>query len=162
MIFDAEKLLSKTVKVAPMNMSSVDAVFEPRQFDGLCSIALGLAGRRLAVTTVQYWDGAERPSLNRLLVFDTAAGRWMWESKIDFGWKLGFDMTTAVFSADGSMLAVAGPKKLVLFDVETARQIRTFEEHKGSIDEFFFTRDGRRLIVANQDGTNMVWDSSND
>lgn len=47
-----------------------------------------------------------------------------------------------------------------IHEVRTGRELRRLEGHRGSINDAIFTRDGRTLISASEDGTAMVWDVS--
>jgi WD40 repeat protein len=63
------------------------------------------------------------------------------------------------FSPDGGTLATASYDKLIkLWDVATAKEIRTLKEHIDSIYAIAFTPDGKRLVSGAADRSVKVWD----
>jgi RNA polymerase sigma factor (sigma-70 family) len=63
------------------------------------------------------------------------------------------------FSSDGRLLATAGRKEVVIWDVMTGLAVRRFRDgqnmHKYAIA---FHANGRRLITGHEDGTAIIWD----
>src|SRR5262249_8988798 len=73
------------------------------------------------------------------------------------------DVSSAVFSPDGRTLASASSSspKLLLWEVATGKQVRTFESRPGMGAFLAFTPDGTRLIGAHrEDGTVHVWETA--
>jgi len=65
------------------------------------------------------------------------------------------------FSPDGSTVASASYDKLVkLWDVATAKQIKSLKEHSDAVYALAYMPDGKRLVSAAGDRTLKVWDVS--
>ncbi len=107
-------------------------------------------------STLRVWDLAER----RLIA--TIPGRER-------------SLCGVALSPDGRLLASFRPEQagirsvqdpdpqdpvIRIHEVKTGRELRRLEGHRGSINDAIFTRDGRTLISASEDGTAMVWDVS--
>lgn len=65
----------------------------------------------------------------------------------------------AELSPDGRRLATAGyDRQILLWDVETGKQIRSLTGHNGAILGLAFSPDGKLLISGSADETVKVWD----
>jgi WD40 repeat protein len=127
--------------------------------DDFLGCAIGPGGRRLALAGQRYVDG--RNPAGRVLVFDTAAKRLLWEANPAGPGGVGrFHPVVAAFSPDGSLLAVGGRRGVVLLDAETGKEARRLDGHVGHVQYLRFTPDGNRLIAADGDGTTWVWDAA--
>jgi WD40 repeat protein len=63
------------------------------------------------------------------------------------------------FSPDGSVLLAGDNDGAVrFFDPRSGRLLLRLEGHRGPVDAFAFSPDGRRLATLSQDGTALVWD----
>ncbi|MBX9623503.1 MAG: hypothetical protein K2X82_06790 [Gemmataceae bacterium] len=127
-------------------------------FDDVSGYALGPGGRQLALVGTR--SGPDHPVAARVLAFDTAGKKLVWEANPTDGplFSTGSG-TPAAFSPDGSLLAVGGRKVIVLFDAETGKEVRRFTGHLGDVGTLRFTPDGTRLVSADYDGTAWVWDT---
>jgi WD40 repeat protein/serine/threonine protein kinase len=100
-------------------------------------------GKRLASacinTTVKVWDAQTGNELH--ILRPTGGGMW------------GF----AAFSPDGKRLAYASAGRITVWDVETGRELLTFDNHRGY--DVVFSPDGKRLASACFDKTVKVWDA---
>lgn len=68
------------------------------------------------------------------------------------------------FSPDGKhFVSVSSDKKIVVFDSETGKEVKTIadgkgkDQHKGTIYEVSFSPDGSRFVTASADKTCKVW-----
>ena len=58
------------------------------------------------------------------------------------------------FSYDGKLIASPGPNKsVIIWEVESGKQLTNLSGHSGQAREFSFSRDSTRLIVASGEGT---------
>jgi hypothetical protein len=62
-----------------------------------------------------------------------------------------------LFSPDGRLLASTDGETVHLWEVATAREVRTFRGHRGGIESIAFSGDGRRLASSGNDCTTLVW-----
>ena len=63
------------------------------------------------------------------------------------------------FSPDGAQLATAGYDRLIkLWDVATAKEIRTLRDHIDAIYALEFTPDGKRIVTGAADRSVKIWD----
>ena len=81
----------------------------PEPQDSVRGSALGPGGRRFAVTATRYWDGDDGPPQDRVVVFDAAGKKRLWEAAPEAGRWFGYSRPAAAFSPDGSTLAVGPP-----------------------------------------------------
>ena len=77
----------------------------------------------------------------------------------------GGQVNAIAFSPDGKhVLSGAWDRSIVLWDVKTARRVRTFEGHKGptpiqgAVWSVAFSPDGKRIISGSTDLTMILWD----
>ncbi len=129
--------------------------------DDIRALAVGPEGKRFAVAGRRQWYDGDKPPTDRVLVFDTAGKKLLWEVTTEAGkWIDPSNYHAAAFSPDGTVLAVGGKRTLLLFDAATGKQLRKFDGHNGRVDYVQFTRDGKRLLSADGDGTVWVWDAA--
>jgi RNA polymerase sigma factor (sigma-70 family) len=73
------------------------------------------------------------------------------------------DVKAVAFSPDGRYLAIAKAgtspdiRDIRLVEVASSQDVQSFESGAGSVCALTFTRDGRRLISAHDDGQALVW-----
>ena len=66
-------------------------------------------------------------------------------------------MNVVAFSPDGRMLATAGPKGVMLWNLrENGRFERLIEAGPDTVD-LSFSPDGMRLVTAGADGVGRIW-----
>jgi WD40 repeat protein len=64
--------------------------------------------------------------------------------------------------ADGTMLDLAGFDNVIrLFDLETGKELRNFDQHQGAITCLAFSADGRYLLSGSYDSTVRLWRVAN-
>jgi WD40 repeat protein len=106
----------------------VSAEASPRAF------AFSPDGKLLAEPS-SLWEAASGQELRRLEVLDRR--------------------NTAIavaFSPKGDVLATLGPVTLRLWDVDTGKLLRTFDDFEGSFTALAFSADGRTLALGGEDG----------
>ena len=67
---------------------------------------------------------------------------------------------SAIFSPDGRYIVTSGYGAASLWDIQSAREIRTFQGHSDMIRSVGFSRDGKYLATGSEDKTVKVWDVS--
>lgn len=88
----------------------------------------------------------------RLRVFDAHTGNERWRGT--YG-------SPVAWSPDGGTIACCGPVRpaaIVLLDAATGAVRHQFDQPESSVMCLAFSRDGRRLVSGNMDGTAIVWD----
>ncbi|KAJ3233678.1 Transducin beta-like protein 2 [Chytriomyces hyalinus] len=66
---------------------------------------------------------------------------------------------TVQFNATGTRIVSAGvDKRIVVWNVKTAKTEKILEGHKGQVFQAEFSRDGERILSASDDGRVIVWD----
>jgi len=151
MAFDGKEVLPEHLKLSSFG-SGVGAVRGP--FDHVAAYAIGPGGKTFAVAAVHGWGDGKRPPQDRILVIDTAGKKLLWEANPVC------DPKAVAFSPDGAVLAVGGRRVVVMLDAATGKQLRQFEGLVGDVGTLRFTRDGKRLLAADADGTVWVWDAT--
>jgi WD40 repeat protein len=78
--------------------------------------------------------------------------------------------SAAVFGKDSTQLLVGyeqpigtfqGRTATVLWDVDSAKPVRTFEAHASPIASLTLSRDGQRIFVSYEDSAMVLWDAQN-
>ncbi|KAF3484280.1 uncharacterized protein GIQ15_03604 [Arthroderma uncinatum] len=70
-------------------------------------------------------------------------------------------INSVAFSPDGSQLASGSGLTIKLWDLETGRCTRTFDEHHGdAVNSITFSRDGSKLASASYDTSVLLWDAA--
>jgi WD40 repeat protein len=68
-------------------------------------------------------------------------------------------VTTAAFSCDGRLLAVAdGERTVRLWEVSSGNHLRTLHGHTGMVRDVCFLPDPSRIVTGSTDGTVRIWD----
>jgi len=62
------------------------------------------------------------------------------------------------FSPDGKMLALGIGKNVILSDVSSGLEIRTFNGHTDFVHNIVFSQDGKTLISGSKDATVKIWE----
>jgi WD40 repeat protein len=144
------KTLVSTSADQTTRLWDVTAGKELRQFAGPCQVhAFSPDGRLRAVLG----DGSEVPQSVRVL--DAATGKEMRR----LPGKEGFYPNYLRFSPDGRNLVVGGYNgQVVVWEVATGQERRSFAGHRGYVGASAFSPDGRFLVTGSSDTTALVWD----
>ena len=71
------------------------------------------------------------------------------------------DIRAVAFSPDGNRIAWAGADRAVrIWDVKQAREIGSFEGHRGEVSSLTYSVSGRLLASGSADGTVLIWDAT--
>ncbi len=112
-------------------------------------------GGTLAAFNTQAEHPGVYPGLDRLVLCDASTGRvyrrWRDSEQVTQGTE------AMLFSPDGRLLASTDRETVHLWEVATAREVRTFSGHRGGIESLSFSADGRRLASSGHDCTTLVW-----
>jgi hypothetical protein len=96
------------------------------------------------------------PGRDRLVLCDATTGR------VYRRWRDSDQVTQEtehmLFSPDGRLLASTDRSVVYVWEVATAKKVRTFQGHRGRIEALAFSADGRRLASSGTDSTTLVWD----
>jgi len=153
MMFDGKAVLPEHLK-----LYSFGSMAEPGRgpFDEVVDYAIGPGGKSFAVAAVRGWGFADgkRPPQDRILLFDTAGKKRLWEANPVCSPK------ALAVSPDGAVLAVGGRRVILLLDAATGKQLRRYEGLVGDVGKLRFTRDSKRLLASDGDGTIWVWDAT--
>jgi WD40 repeat protein len=69
------------------------------------------------------------------------------------------DVTTAIFSPDGSALVTAGNDRLaIVWDVATGKELHRLAGHSGMVLAVAVSGDGLWIATASEDGTARIWE----
>ena len=169
-------------KVLDINDSAESATLPHHNF--VWTLAISHDGRYLATddgteTTVKIWDIQEQ-RLTTLLEGHTADINYVrfspdnhifassaWDGEVKLwdtsNWEsigsLRHNGTAAIdFTADGEILASAGPGEIVLWSVVSGAKVATLPGHTGWIRGIAFSSDGTRLVSGGEDGSVRVQD----
>ncbi len=109
-------------------------------FDGMgMPVVFAADGRSVAVATTEH-----------VLVFETATGK---ERR---RWKIVAE--ALAFTPDGLALVAAEDATIVFWDLFAAKELGRLPGHTAGINHLIFTKGGRTLVSAGDDGTGLVWD----
>ena len=100
----------------------------------------------------------ERESSNELLLItDTERQR---ARALEFEGEAARRVTALAFSPDGRTILSGFGRYLVLWDVQTGRELRRFGTHRDDIVEITYSLDSNHAITRSRDGNYRVWDVS--
>jgi RNA polymerase sigma factor (sigma-70 family) len=119
------------------------------------ALAVSPAGTLAAFNTQSEQEGVY-PGLDRLVLCDATTGRvyrrWRDSDRVTQ------EQAFMEFSPDGRLLASTDDAAVHVWEVATAKKVRTFRGHGGLIESLAFSADGRRLASSSADATTLVWD----
>jgi hypothetical protein len=97
-----------------------------------------------------------QPTEDRIAIYDIQTGKRMrrWN---DSGFPTSHTEGLA-FSSDNRLLASSDGEEVHVWEVATAKKIRTFQGHRSDIISVAFKNDGRRLASSSRDNTTLIWD----
>jgi RNA polymerase sigma factor (sigma-70 family) len=102
-------------------------------------------------------EGFYEPVADRIALCDARTGRIIrrWS---DSGKPSMNRLEKLAFSPDGRLLASSDGTVVHLWEVETGKELRTFQGHRGEVSSLSFSANGRRLASASNDSTVVIWD----
>ena len=64
------------------------------------------------------------------------------------------------FSPDGTRVATAGSRDVLLWDAQTGKLLTAFSGHTGPTASIAYSSDGTRIATGADDGTARIWDAA--
>lgn len=127
------------------------------------SVVFSPDGKRLVAGGGNFYTGPQDEV--RLTTWDLTTGRVLQSIDRDAAGEsskrrgqLMLDVSNAVFSLDGKLIASAQEDTLTLFDAHTLRPVREFSGHVGCVRSVAFGFDGKRIITGSDDRTLKLWE----